>query len=159
MRGFFRSLKTKRGQSDVHKILNPPTAAKFAAVFYQAPPRTMGIETVAVYSDADAQGVCTSEMADEGASTSALPARHPVPISYRQIMEAVKKSGGSRCASGYGFLVEKLQFAEALCPLRASPCPAACRRDREDGRPRSTSKKIAQEAGVSPCPVTMGLIR
>ncbi|KAJ1896414.1 hypothetical protein LPJ81_004750, partial [Coemansia sp. IMI 209127] len=68
--------------------------------------RKMGIKTVAVYSEADAESMHV-KMADE----AYLIGQAPVSESYLKtdtIMDVVRKSGAQAIHPGYGFLSEKL---------------------------------------------------
>ncbi|MGY9038586.1 MAG: acetyl-CoA carboxylase biotin carboxylase subunit, partial [Rhodobacterales bacterium] len=117
--------------------------------------KKMGIETVAVYSDADAQALHV-EMADEAIHIGP-PAANQSYIVIDKIMEAVKKSGAQAVHPGYGFLSENSKFAEALAAAGVAfvgPPVGAI----EKMGDKITSKKIAQEAGVSTVPGYMGLI-
>src|ERR1700756_4272758 len=74
--------------------------------------KRMGIKTVAVYSEADAQALHVRE-ADEavaiggGAAAGSLPPFHRTP-------EACRATGAEAVHPGYGFLSERGAFAEAL---------------------------------------------
>jgi len=117
--------------------------------------KKMGIETVAVYSDADAQALHV-QMADEAIHIGP-PAANQSYIVIDKIMEAVKKSGAQAVHPGYGFLSENSKFAEALAAAGVAfvgPPVGAI----EKMGDKITSKKIAQEAGVSTVPGYMGLI-
>jgi acetyl/propionyl-CoA carboxylase alpha subunit len=74
--------------------------------------REMGIETVAVFSDADrrAQHV---QMADEAISIGPSPAYHSY-LSIENIMQAAITSGSQAVHPGYGFLSENPAFAQAV---------------------------------------------
>ena len=74
--------------------------------------REMGIETVAVYSDADAQALHV-QMADEAIHIGP-PAANQSYIVIDKIMDAIKQSGAQAVHPGYGFLSENAKFAEAL---------------------------------------------
>ena len=73
--------------------------------------REMGIESVAVYSDADAQALHTS-LAD-----LALRIGPPAPaesyLSIEAILSAAQRSGAQAIHPGYGFLSENAEFAAA----------------------------------------------
>ena len=117
--------------------------------------RKMGIETVAVYSDADRQALHVS-MADEAVHIGPPPANQSY-IVIDKIMEAIKSSGAQAVHPGYGFLSENAKFAEALDAAGVAfvgPPVGAI----EKMGDKITSKKIAQEAGVSTVPGYMGLI-
>ncbi len=117
--------------------------------------RKMGIQTVAIYSDADKQALHV-EMADEAVHIGPPPANQSYIVIDR-VMEAVKSSGAEAVHPGYGFLSENSKFAEALADAGVAfvgPPKGAI----EKMGDKITSKKIAQEAGVSTVPGYMGLI-
>ena len=117
--------------------------------------KKMGIETVAVYSDADAQALHV-QMADEAIHIGP-PAANQSYIVIDKIMDAIKQSGAQAVHPGYGFLSENAKFAEALEAAGVAfvgPPKGAI----EKMGDKITSKKIAQEAGVSTVPGYMGLI-
>jgi propionyl-CoA carboxylase alpha chain len=74
--------------------------------------RRMGITTVAIYSDADADALHVSE-ADLAVC---LPGHAPAETYLRGdlIIEAAKRSGADAVHPGYGFLSENAEFAEAV---------------------------------------------
>ncbi|WP_428926041.1 acetyl-CoA carboxylase biotin carboxylase subunit [Marinibacterium sp. SX1] len=117
--------------------------------------RKMGIATVAVYSDADKNALHV-EMADEAIHIGPPPANQSY-IVIDKIMQAIKDSGAEAVHPGYGFLSENPKFAEALDAAGVAfigPPKGAI----EAMGDKITSKKIAQEAGVSTVPGYMGLI-
>ena len=117
--------------------------------------RRMGIKTVAVYSDADAQALHV-QMADEAVHIGP-PQANQSYIVIDKIMEAIKVSGAQAVHPGYGFLSENPKFAEALEAAGVAfvgPPKGAI----EAMGDKITSKKIAQEANVSTVPGYMGLI-
>ena len=67
--------------------------------------RKMGIKTVAVYSDADAQALHV-RMADEAVNIGPPPANQSY-IVIDKIMAAVKETGAEAVHPGYGFLSER----------------------------------------------------
>ncbi|MFO1140361.1 MAG: acetyl/propionyl/methylcrotonyl-CoA carboxylase subunit alpha [Paracoccus sp. (in: a-proteobacteria)] len=117
--------------------------------------RKMGIQTVAVYSDADRNALHV-RMADEAVHIGASPANQSY-IVIDKIMDAVRQTGAEAVHPGYGFLSENMKFAEALeaagVAFIGPPSPAI-----EAMGDKITSKKIAQAAGVSTVPGYMGLI-
>ena len=117
--------------------------------------RKMGIQTVAVYSDAD-RGALHVAMADEAIHIGAAPANQSYIVIDR-IMAAIKASGAEAVHPGYGFLSENPRFAAALeaagVAFIGPPVKAI-----EAMGDKITSKKIAQEAGVNTVPGYMGLI-
>lgn len=74
--------------------------------------REMGIQTVAVYSDADrnAQHV---KLADEAVHIGAAPSSESY-LCIDKIIAAAKRTGAEAVHPGYGFLAENETFAEAL---------------------------------------------
>ena len=117
--------------------------------------RKMGIATVAVYSDADRNALHV-KMADEAVHIGPPPANQSY-IVIDKIMEAVRRTGAEAVHPGYGSLSENMKFAEALeregVVFIGPPSPAI-----EAMGDKITSKKLAQEAGVSTVPGYMGLI-
>lgn len=117
--------------------------------------RKMGIQTVAVYSDADRNALHV-QMADEAVHIGPPPANQSY-IVIDKIMEAIRETGAEAVHPGYGFLSENSKFAEALAAEGVAfvgPPVGAI----ESMGDKITSKKIAQEADVSTVPGYMGLI-
>ena len=117
--------------------------------------RKMGIKTVAVYSDADRNALHV-EMADEAVHIGPSPANQSY-IVIDKIMAAIAATGAEAVHPGYGFLSENRKFAEALeaAGVAFIGPPAGAIEAMGD---KITSKKLAQEAGVSTVPGYMGLI-
>ncbi len=117
--------------------------------------RKMGIKTVAVYSDADRNALHV-KMADEAVHIGPPPANQSY-IVIDKIMDAIRQTGAEAVHPGYGFLSENKLFAEALekegVAFIGPPAGAI-----EAMGDKITSKKLAQEAGVSTVPGHMGLI-
>ncbi|PTX56643.1 biotin carboxyl carrier protein /biotin carboxylase [Litoreibacter ponti] len=117
--------------------------------------RKMGIKTVAIYSDADAQALHV-RMADEAVHIGPAPANQSY-IVIDKVMAAIKETGAEAVHPGYGFLSENAKFAEALEKAGVAfigPPKGAI----EKMGDKITSKKIAQDAKVSTVPGHMGLI-
>ena len=117
--------------------------------------RKMGLTSVAIYSDADAQALHV-QMADEAIHIGPPPANQSY-IVIDKVMAAIKESGAECVHPGYGFLSENSKFAEALEEAGVAfvgPPKGAI----EKMGDKITSKKIAQDAGVSTVPGYMGLI-
>lgn len=117
--------------------------------------RKMGIQTVAIYSDADANALHL-QMADEAVHIGPPPAAESY-IVIDKVMQAIKDTGAEAVHPGYGFLSENAKFAEALETAGVAfigPPKGAI----EKMGDKITSKKIAQEAEVSTVPGYMGLI-
>ena len=73
--------------------------------------RGMGISTVAVYSDADADLPFVKE-ADESVRIGPAPAKDSY-LNIPAILEAAKKTGAQAVHPGYGFVSENAEFARA----------------------------------------------
>ena len=117
--------------------------------------RKMGIKTVAVFSDADRHALHV-QMADEAIHIGASPASQSY-IDIEKVINAAKSSGAEAVHPGYGFLSENSKFADALLKSKIAfigPPKSAI----ESMGDKITSKKIAQESGVSTVPGYMGLI-
>ncbi|MGR3426207.1 MAG: acetyl-CoA carboxylase biotin carboxylase subunit [Sagittula sp.] len=117
--------------------------------------RKMGIKTVAVYSDADKHALHV-EMADEAVHIGPPPANQSY-IVIDKIMDAIAKTGAQAVHPGYGFLSENPKFAQALEKVSVAFIGPPVKAIEAMGD-KITSKKIAQEAGVSTVPGYMGLI-
>jgi propionyl-CoA carboxylase alpha chain len=117
--------------------------------------RKMGIQTVAIYSDADRNALHV-KMADEAVHIGPPPANQSY-IVIDKVMDAIKQTGAEAVHPGYGFLSENPKFADALEAAGVAfigPPKGAI----EAMGDKITSKKIAQEAEVSTVPGYMGLI-
>ena len=117
--------------------------------------RKMGIATVAVYSDADKDALHV-KMADEAIHIGPPPANESY-IVMDKIIAAVKQSGAEAVHPGYGFLSENPLFPAALEKIGVAfigPPVGAI----EAMGDKITSKKLAQEAGVTTVPGHMDLI-
>jgi len=117
--------------------------------------RKMGIATVAIHSDADRRALHV-QMADEAVHIGPSPASESY-IVIERVMDAIRRTGAEAVHPGYGFLSENPRFAEALEAEGVAfvgPPKGAI----EAMGDKITSKKIAQEAGVSTVPGVMGLI-
>ena len=118
--------------------------------------RRMGIQTVAVYSDADARAPFV-KMADEAVHIGPPPAAESYLIADK-IIEACKQTGAEAVHPGYGFLSERASFVEALAAeniVFIGP-PAGAIAAMGD---KIESKKLAKEAGVNVVPGFVGEIR
>ncbi len=117
--------------------------------------RRMGIQTVAVYSDADARAPFV-QMADEAVHIGPSPAAQSYLIADK-IIAACKATGAEAVHPGYGFLSERTSFAEQLAAegiaFIGPPVGAiAAMGDKIE------SKKLAKEAGVNVVPGFVGEI-
>jgi len=73
--------------------------------------RRMGIRTVAVYSEADANAMHV-QLADEAVCVGAAPAAQSY-LSVERILEAARRTGAQGIHPGYGFLSENAAFAQS----------------------------------------------
>ncbi|MCQ1839026.1 acetyl-CoA carboxylase biotin carboxylase subunit [Neorhizobium galegae] len=117
--------------------------------------RKMGIKTVAVYSDADAEALHV-RMADEAVHIGPAPSSQSY-IVIDKILEAIRSTGADAVHPGYGFLSENAAFAQALEKAGVVFIGPPVKAIQAMGD-KITSKKIAAEAGVSTVPGHMGLI-
>ncbi len=117
--------------------------------------RAMGIQTVAVYSDADAQGLHVRE-ADEAVHIGASPAAESYLLADR-IIAACQATGAEAVHPGYGFLSERASFVEALSAAGIAFIgpPASAIAAMGD---KIESKRRAKAAGVSVVPGFVGEI-
>ena len=112
--------------------------------------RRMGIRTIAVYSEADADALHVRE-ADEAVLIGPAAARESY-LDAAKVLAAAKATGAEAIHPGYGFLSENADFAEAVTAaglVWIGPPPAAIR---AMGL-KDAAKKLMIEAGV---PVTPG---
>lgn len=111
--------------------------------------RRMGIATVAVYSDADADALHV-EMADEAVHVGGAASAESYLVIDR-ILAACQQTGAEAVHPGYGFLSENAAFAEALdkAGIAFIGPPVGAIKAMGD---KIESKKLAQKAGVSTVP-------
>ena len=117
--------------------------------------RRMGIATVAVYSDADADALHV-RYADEAVHIGPAPASESYLV-IEKIVEACKATGAEAVHPGYGFLSERAAFPRALEAagiVFIGPNPAAI----DAMGDKIESKKAAKAAGVSTVPGHVGII-
>src|SRR5579864_3519419 len=117
--------------------------------------RRMGIATVAVYSEADAEALHVRE-ADEAVAIGPAPSADSY-LHIDRIVEACRRTGAEAVHPGYGFLSERPAFAEALADagiVFIGPPPAAIAAMGD----KIESKKLAVAAGVSTVPGHLDVI-
>jgi 3-methylcrotonyl-CoA carboxylase alpha subunit len=107
--------------------------------------RTLGLETVAVYSDADAKSLHVAQ-ADEAQAIGPAPAK----LSYLvgdNILAAAKASGADAVHPGYGFLAEDGNFARAVTRadlIWIGPSPESI----DDMGDKQRARLLARAAGL-----------
>ena len=117
--------------------------------------RRMGIATVAVYSDTDAEALHV-QMADE-AIRIGLPPSTESYLKIDRIVAACRQSGAEAVHPGYGFLSENPALAQALPTAGVTfvgPTPEAIAAIGD----KIASKKLAHAAGVSSVPGRLDVI-
>jgi propionyl-CoA carboxylase alpha chain len=111
--------------------------------------RRMGIETVAIYSDADRHALHV-RTADQAVHIGPSPAAQSY-LQIERIVAACQSTGAEAVHPGYGFLSERTAFAAALEQAGIAfigPGPEAI----DAMGDKITSKLLAQKAGVSTVP-------
>ena len=81
--------------------------------------KRMGIRTIAVYSEADAEALHVRE-ADEAVLIGPAPARESYLVAEK-VLAAAKATGAEAIHPGYGFLSENAEFAEAVMAAGGGP--------------------------------------
>ena len=115
--------------------------------------RRLGIRTVAVYSDADAQALHVRQ-ADEAVHIGPSPARESYLVGEK-IIAAALQTGAEAIHPGYGFLSENADFAQAVIDaglVWVGPSPSSIT---AMGR-KDAAKTLMAEAGVPVTPGYMG---
>jgi propionyl-CoA carboxylase alpha chain len=115
----------------------------------------MGIATVAVYSDADAEALHV-RMADEAVPIGPAPSGESY-LKIERIVEACRMTGAEAVHPGYGFLSENAAFATALATAGVAfigPGPEAIAAMGD----KIQSKRLARDAGVSSVPGQLAVI-
>jgi 3-methylcrotonyl-CoA carboxylase alpha subunit len=107
--------------------------------------RRLGLRTVAVYSDADADALHV-QLCDEAHRLGPAPARESY-LDAQRLLAAARASAADAIHPGYGFLSENADFAEACADagiIFIGPPPAAIRAMGS----KSAAKSIMADAGV-----------
>jgi len=118
--------------------------------------RRMGIKSVAVYSEADRDALHVA-MADEAVLIGPAPASESYLV-IEKIIAACQKTGAEAVHPGYGFLSERVAFAEALKAANITFIGPNAHAIAAMGD-KIESKKAAAAAGVSTVPGYLGEIR
>lgn len=113
--------------------------------------RGMGMQTVAVYSDADAELPFVKE-ADEAVRLGPAPAKDSY-LNVAALLEAAKKTKAEAIHPGYGFISENAEFAKTMADsgiVFVGPPPEAMLRMKD----KSEARKLVAAAGVPIVPGT-----
>jgi acetyl/propionyl-CoA carboxylase alpha subunit len=113
--------------------------------------KKMGIKTVAVYSEADAQAPHVAQ-ADEAVLLGPAAAKDSY-LNVERILEAVAQTGADAVHPGYGFLSERSAFARALAERGVTfigPPPEVL----DAFGDKMKARGVALSAGTSPVPGT-----
>src|SRR5262245_15110535 len=111
--------------------------------------RAMGIETVAVYSEADAHAPHV-RFAGEAVHLGAAPAKESY-LRIEKIIDAAERTGADAIHPGYGFLSENAEFAESCAAAGVvfiGPPPTAI----QAMGLKSSARRLAAEAGAPVVP-------
>jgi acetyl/propionyl-CoA carboxylase alpha subunit len=114
--------------------------------------RELGIETVAVYSDADARALHV-RFADDAVRIGPPPPSESY-LRIEAIVEAAVRAGAEAVHPGYGFLSERAAFAravEAAGLVFVGPSPATI----EALGDKLAARRLARSVGVDPVPGTL----
>jgi acetyl/propionyl-CoA carboxylase alpha subunit len=107
--------------------------------------RTLGLKSVAVYSEADAKALHVAE-ADEAQPIGPAPAKQSYLV-VDNILAAAKASGADAVHPGYGFLAENSDFAKAVTAASMTwigPTPDSI----DDMGDKERARLLARAAGV-----------
>ncbi len=117
--------------------------------------KEMGIETVAVYSEAD-RDCLHARMADEAVCIGPAPSAQSY-LSMPNIISAALTTGAEAIHPGYGFLAENARFARAVADsglVFIGPSPEAIERMGD----KSVARETMMEAGVPCVPGSKGAV-
>ena len=115
--------------------------------------RALGIRTVAVHSDADANALHV-QACDEAIRIGAAPARESY-LDGQKVIVAAKQTGAQAIHPGYGFLSEQAEFAQACADagiVFVGPPPGAMRAIKDKAQARA----VMRAAGVPVVPGSEG---
>lgn len=107
--------------------------------------RAMGLRTVAVYSEADADAVHVA-LADDAVLLGPARARDSY-LNIERILEAARKTGAEAVHPGYGFLSENAEFARR-CAAEGIVFVGPTAEMMEAMGSKSGSKQLMEKAGV-----------
>ncbi|QED23913.1 acetyl-CoA carboxylase biotin carboxylase subunit [Candidatus Deianiraea vastatrix] len=117
--------------------------------------KKMGIKTVAIYSDVDAQAKFVQK-ADVAIPIGGITSRESY-LDIEKVIKACKMSGANAVHPGYGFLSEKSEFVER-CAKEGIIFVGPSAKSMEMMGDKITSKETAKKAGVNVVPGFLGII-
>src|SRR5256886_1865314 len=115
--------------------------------------RALGVKTVAVFSDADANALHV-QICDEAVRLGPAPARESY-LDVEKVLAAARSTGAQAIHPGYGFLSEQADFAQACADadiVFVGPPPAAMRAIKDKAQARA----VMRAAGVPVVPGSEG---
>src|SRR3982751_2026610 len=115
--------------------------------------RELGIETVAVYSEADRESLHV-RFADDDVCIGPPPARDSY-LKIPRIIAAAEITGADAIHPGYGFLAENAEFAETCAASNITFIGPTAEQIRLMGD-KATARKTMSEVGVPIVPGTPG---
>ncbi|MEP6574133.1 MAG: acetyl-CoA carboxylase biotin carboxylase subunit [Gemmatimonadota bacterium] len=117
--------------------------------------RELGIQTVAVYSEADRESLHV-RFADDDVCIGPPPSRSSY-LKIPHLIAAAEITGADAIHPGYGFLAENAEFAETCKASNITFIGPSGEQIRQMGD-KATAKRLAKEAGVPTVPGTPGTI-
>ena len=118
--------------------------------------RELGVETVAVYSEADRESLHV-RFADDDVCIGPPPSRQSY-LRIPNIIAAAEITGADAIHPGYGFLAENAEFADTCKASNIAFIGPTGDQIRQMGD-KATAKRLAQEAGVPTVPGTPGTVQ
>src|ERR1700710_585447 len=115
--------------------------------------RELGIQTVAVYSEADRESLHV-RFADDDVCIGPAPARESY-LNIPRIIAAAEIAGADAIHPGYGFLAENAEFAEICAASNIAFIGPTAQQIRVMGA-KAAARKAMQEVGVPIVPGTPG---
>ena len=118
--------------------------------------RELGVETVAVYSEADRESLHV-RFADDDVCIGPPPSRQSY-LKIPHLIAAAEITGADAIHPGYGFLAENAEFSDTCKASGITFIGPSGDQIRAMGD-KATAKKLAQEAGVPTVPGTPGTVQ
>src|SRR5215212_10120383 len=115
--------------------------------------RELGVQTVAVYSEADRESLHV-RFADDDVCIGPAPARDSY-LKIPRLIAAAEITGADAIHPGYGFLAENAEFAEIVTASNITfigPTPDQIRQMGD----KASARRLAKEAGVPTVPGSEG---